>query len=175
MPVCFVAALRWLGNEEAEATSEPSANGTRVTPGAGRRIRVRLAFGLGLTAAAGVVFGHAWTAESTGWWWVGALTALSGLLVILSGLALRSRPPEEAPPRLPKPHLGDLLVRRGWITDGQLANALARQNYTKRPLGQILMEMGAISPSQLSEALKEQGLEPSPAPSPSQEPGEPEP
>jgi len=140
---------------------------------------VRLGFGLGLTAAAGAVFGYAWTAESTAWWWVGALTALSGLLVILSGLALRSawrggRPPEE-PPRLPKPSLGDLLVHKGWITDGQLANALARQNYTKRPLGQILVEMGVISPGQLSEALRDQGLTPPPAASPSQEPGELEP
>ena len=111
----------------------------------------RLGFGLGLAACAGVVFGYAWTLQSTTWWWVGAATLLSGLLLVLSGILARGHLP-----RGPAPFLGELLVFKGWITDGQLADALVRQHHTHAPLGQILVEMKAITPSQLGQALEEQ-------------------
>jgi hypothetical protein len=104
-----------------------------------------------MAAMAGLVFGHAWTLQAAAWWWVGAATLSSGMLLILSGMFARG-----ALPRGPAPFLGDMLVFKGWVTDGQLADALVRQHHTGRPLGRILVEMKLISPSQLAQALEEQ-------------------
>jgi hypothetical protein len=111
----------------------------------------RLATGLLLAAGAGAVFGHAWSAENTAWWWVGSVTLPAGLLLILSGVYARGQArPGVAPP------LGELLVQKGWITEGQLGNALVRHYHAKQPLGQVLVEMKLITPSQLARALQEQ-------------------
>jgi hypothetical protein len=121
------------------------------------QFRRRFVLGVTLAATGGAVFGFAWASGNTGWWWVGALTVLSGALVILSGMQLR-RDLAAASIVTPSMLLGELLITKQWITDGQLANALVRHHYTKRPIGQILVEMGAITPIQLADALRQQGL-----------------
>lgn len=52
--------------------------------------------------------------------------------------------------------LGDILVRRGWITEGQVQSALAAQGSERGLLGAILMRRGLIDTDQLGEALSEQ-------------------
>jgi MFS family permease len=113
----------------------------------------RLGLGLALAALSGAVFGYAWTASRAGWRWVGALTLLCGVLFILSGVYARSRPPGTRV--LP---LGDLLIEKGWITENQLADALARHHHMGGRFGQVLVEMKLITPSQLARALQDQQL-----------------
>lgn len=52
--------------------------------------------------------------------------------------------------------LGDILVRRGWITEGQVRSALAAQGTERGLLGTILVRRGLITNDQLGEALAEQ-------------------
>jgi type IV pilus assembly protein PilB len=52
--------------------------------------------------------------------------------------------------------LGDILVDRGWITEGQLEAALSAQGSERGMLGRILVRRGLISLDQLGEALAEQ-------------------
>ena len=52
--------------------------------------------------------------------------------------------------------LGDILVRKGWITEAQVQSALAAQGSERGLLGTILMRRGLIDTSQLGEALSEQ-------------------
>jgi hypothetical protein len=112
----------------------------------------RMGFGMLLAAVAGAVFGHAWTASGAGWWWAGTLTLLCGALLILSSLYAREQRPREtsAAP------LGQLLVKRGVITEGQLGEALARHHRDGRPVGRILVDMRLVTPVQLSHALGDQ-------------------
>jgi len=131
----------------------------------------RVVVGLVLAATGGVAFGHAWTREYAPLWWVGAITLLVGILLVLSGLYARSRPadttpqvvmPEETPqPQEPLvPLLGALLVYKYQrITHKQLNEALEQQRkerQDRRRLGEILLAMGAITKPQLEEALEHQ-------------------
>jgi len=112
----------------------------------------RLGFGLALGATAGVVLGHAWTAQSGAWWWIGTATGLSGVLLVLSGFYVR-QVASAANPLM----LGQLLVYEyGLIREGDLAHALIRQHQTKQPLGKVLIEMKLISPTKLAEVLEYQ-------------------
>ncbi len=52
--------------------------------------------------------------------------------------------------------LGDILVQRGYITEGQLETALAAQGSERGMLGRLLIRRGLISIDQLGEALAEQ-------------------
>ena len=52
--------------------------------------------------------------------------------------------------------LGDILVRHGWITEGQVQSALAAQGSERGLLGTILVRRGLISTDQLGQALSEQ-------------------
>ena len=52
--------------------------------------------------------------------------------------------------------LGDILIRRGYVTQGQLESALAAQGSERGMLGRILVRRGLISMDQLGEALAEQ-------------------
>jgi type IV pilus assembly protein PilB len=52
--------------------------------------------------------------------------------------------------------LGDILLRHGWITEGQLQSALAAQGSEPGMLGKILVRRGLISHAQLGQALSEQ-------------------
>ena len=130
--------------------------------------RRRLGFGLLLSTTAGVILGHAWTAAEGAWWWIGGLTLLSGVLLVLSSLHIRlsfsrSVPREEIPPqrgviaRWPRPTLGELLVdKHGMITAEQLDAGLDRQDKEGGRLGDILIDMGLITNSDLEAALRDQ-------------------
>jgi len=127
----------------------------------------RVVFGLGLAAAGGVAFGHAWTNESIPWWGVGGITVLVGMLLVLSGVYARSRPPHVTPQvivpeEMPEareplvPLLGALLVYKyQLITHRQLRDALEEQRKTvpRRRLGEILVLKGLITLRELEEAL----------------------
>ena len=52
--------------------------------------------------------------------------------------------------------LGDILVKRGHISDDQLQSALATQGSERGMLGAILMRRGLITLEQLGSALAEQ-------------------
>lgn len=52
--------------------------------------------------------------------------------------------------------LGDILVRRGYVTQGQLEAALAAQGSERGMLGRILVRRGLLTMDQLGEALAEQ-------------------
>ena len=52
--------------------------------------------------------------------------------------------------------IGDILIKRKYITKKQLQNALDEQG--DRPLGQTLIDMGYVKESEISEALEEQSL-----------------
>ena len=52
--------------------------------------------------------------------------------------------------------LGDILIRRGWITEGQVQSAIVAQGSESGLLGTILVRRGLISAEQLGEALSEQ-------------------
>ena len=52
--------------------------------------------------------------------------------------------------------LGDILVRRGWITEGQVQSALSAQGTERGLLGTILVRRGLITSDQLGDALSEQ-------------------
>jgi len=127
----------------------------------------RVVSGLCLATVGGVAFGHAWTNESLPWWGVGGITLLVGLLLVLSGLYARSRPPgvtpevvvpegtrEDQEPLVPL--LGALLVYKyQLITHKQLREALEEQRKTvpRRRLGEILVLKGLITLRELEEAL----------------------
>jgi len=125
----------------------------------------RVLIGLALAATAGVSFGHAWTEERNSLWWVGAVTLLAGVLLMLSALYARSEAKEIAtslaeasesvrPRERLVPLLGALLVYKyQLITHQQLAAAIEEQRKDKRLLGQILRAQGLITEGQLQEAL----------------------
>lgn len=82
------------------------------------------------------------------------------------------RPKGFADPPLPRARrrLGEILVERGVITQGQLARVLERQLDAKRPLGELLVDAQLCSQDEISEALKQQsGMR---GDDPSRDPGE---
>jgi hypothetical protein len=128
-----------------------------------------------------MAFGHAWTREHGHLWWVGGVTLLSGILLVLSGLYARRYIPDaltdvsadETEADSPTPHglrsvtlneplvplLGAVLVYKlQYITHHQLKAALEEQlqGGKQRRLGEILVAKGLISPQQLQEALDHQ-------------------
>lgn len=125
----------------------------------------RVVVGLGLAAIAGVSFGHAWTSEDLSMWAVGAVTLLTGVLLVLSAFYARSdakeiatSPAEVSESVRPRerlvPLLGALLVYKyQLISHQQLAAAIEEQRKNKRLLGQILKDRGLITEEQLQEAL----------------------
>ncbi len=111
----------------------------------------RLGVGLALAALSGIAFGHAITSHQGTGWWTGLVTLLCGALLILSTVYARNgRSSRSAQP------LGHILITRGWITENQLSEALARHHRDGRPIGQLLVEMKVITPVQLSRALGQQ-------------------
>ncbi len=130
----------------------------------------RVLVGLALATVGGVAFGHAWTHESAPLWWVGAITLLVGILLVLSGWYARAHPrgitpevalrEETAEGREPLvPLLGAvLLYKYQRITQQQLNEALGKQRKEKhkRRVGEILLAMKAVTRSQLQEALEYQ-------------------
>ena len=69
------------------ATSQESRrDATRVSVVWGRVV-----VGFILSTAGGVAFGHAWTVQVATWWWVGAISLLAGVLLLLSAAYARGR------------------------------------------------------------------------------------
>lgn len=61
------------------------------------------------------------------------------------------------PPAQPAPRrIGEILVEKRLITDGQLQTALAEQRATERPLGEICVERFGLDRLSLADALAEQ-------------------
>jgi len=128
----------------------------------------RVLIGLALAGAGGAAFGHAWTNESAPWWGIGVTTLMVGMLLVLSAVYARSRPPDMGPrvavPEEPVqsqepllPLLGALLVYKyRLISHAQLQEALTEQQKTKprRRLGEVLVLKGIITVSQLEKALE---------------------
>ncbi len=54
--------------------------------------------------------------------------------------------------------LGALLVSAGYITRGQLADALDRQRHTHKKLGDVLIDAGYVQPDQVAHGLKLQSM-----------------
>lgn len=54
------------------------------------------------------------------------------------------------------PQLGQLLLRKGWITSELLEQALGQHQQSGQPLGQVLLHEGHLTEEQLTQALAEQ-------------------
>ena len=130
----------------------------------------RLVLGLGLVFAGGVVCGEASLSGLMYLWWVGGgVIAPGAVLVLGSGAFWGGREPVEEPAGSTVDEggskeggrggwrLGELLVEYKFISEPQLATALARQREgSHKRLGEILVETGLITPAWLAQVLKEQ-------------------
>jgi hypothetical protein len=56
----------------------------------------------------------------------------------------------------PRPRLGQVLVRNGYVSDEDINRALAEQARSGKLIGEILVEQGAVSRPIVSRALEEQ-------------------
>ena len=144
--------------ESEEGKQEPVRDVLWITTTWGRVV-----LGLALAAIAGVSFGHAWTNENMSLWVVGGVTLLTGVLLVLSGLYVRSQPkPRPAPSEEEEgeplvPLLGALLVYKyQLISHAQLQHALEEQRRSTRLIGEILVNQGAVTEEQLQVALAHQ-------------------
>jgi type II secretion system (T2SS) protein E len=61
-----------------------------------------------------------------------------------------------SPSLLPPPRLGELLVRKGFITDEQLAGALEESRVSRELLGVVLLRKGVIFEEELARTLSQQ-------------------
>jgi hypothetical protein len=61
-----------------------------------------------------------------------------------------------SPSLLPPPRLGELLVRKGFITDEQLAAALEESRVSRELLGVVLLRKGLIFEEELARTLSQQ-------------------
>ena len=52
--------------------------------------------------------------------------------------------------------LGQILLRKQWISAAELSQAVTKQRLTNQRLGEVLVEAGLISSQQLNIALKDQ-------------------
>jgi len=134
----------------------------------------RTALGLAMGVGGGVAFGHAWVAKYAISWWVGVLSVLGGVLLVLSAVSATRRDQERAKAERPVPLrylderepvvplLGALLVYKyRMLTQEQLSRALEEQfrsSVEKRRLGEILVEMGMVTEEQLGQVLEHQRL-----------------
>jgi hypothetical protein len=71
------------GNSEQRTSN---VTGQQPQGGAGRVSVVwgRVIVGFVLSATGGAAFGHAWTAQTATWWWLGGMSLLAGGLLLLS-------------------------------------------------------------------------------------------
>jgi len=146
------------GQESEEGRQERARDVLWITTTWGRVV-----LGLGLAAIAGVSFGHAWTNDNMSLWVVGGVTLLTGVLLVLSGLYVRSQAVELPAPSTGEereelvPLLGALLVYKyQLISHAQLQRALEEQRRSTRLIGEILVEQRLVTEEQLQTALAHQ-------------------
>jgi hypothetical protein len=164
---------------EANTMPQGASDGDRSLPSAKHDVVWvvlvwgRVVVGLTLAATAGIAFGHAWTNQYAPLWVVGAISLLTGVLLVLSGLYARSRPVEAPPAELVAPPVGEkrhepvvpllgalLVYKYRIITQQQLSNALEQQHKQRgRLLGEILLQNGWVTEQQLQTALAYQQQE----------------
>jgi hypothetical protein len=73
-------------------TLNPEQTATDVQATGAGRVSViwgRVVLGFILSTTGGAAFGHAWTVQATTWWWLGAVSALAGALLLLSAAYVR--------------------------------------------------------------------------------------
>ena len=157
-----------VGSQGEKTDSE----GRTARPGLLRLVAAwsRLVLGLAFVGEGGVLYADARTHWAGHGSWVGAVAALAGALVGLSGICgihahLRSPKPntsEDLPvePEPSLPLLGAILIYKfRFISEDQLAAALEVQRKggpPRRLLGGILLDMGALSMAELQQALSYQ-------------------
>lgn len=71
-----------------------------------------------------------------------------------SGEALGWDKTHHVAPTILRPRLGQLMIRRGWLTPDQLHTALMLQREEHKPLGDMLIDLGYITPDLRDEALE---------------------
>lgn len=59
----------------------------------------------------------------------------------------------------PREFLGQFLLRKGWMSEGELIQAVEKQLETGKMLGEVLLEQGALTREQLDRALKEKAMD----------------
>lgn len=64
--------------------------------------------------------------------------------------------PDQGGPTRPPLPLGQLLIERGFLSEDQLASALAQQARTGSPLGELLVELGYVPAALIAQALATQ-------------------
>jgi hypothetical protein len=73
-------------------TLNPEQTTTEAQPKGASRVNVvwgKVVLGFILSTTGGAAFGHAWTVQATTWWWLGAVSALAGALLLLSAAYVR--------------------------------------------------------------------------------------
>jgi hypothetical protein len=78
-----------------------------------------------------------------------------GLRAAINTQREKSSNGHEAPPP-PRPRLGQVLLRNGYVSDEDINRALAAQARSGRLIGEILVEQGAVSRPIVTRALEEQ-------------------
>jgi hypothetical protein len=68
----------------------------------------------------------------------------------------RDKSERESPGPTPRPRLGQVLVRNGYVSDEDINRALAEQARSGKLIGEILVEHGAVSRPIVTRALEEQ-------------------
>jgi hypothetical protein len=84
--------------------------------------------------------------------WVGGLRA-----------AINSNRDKSEESHTPRPRLGQVLVRNGYVSDEDINRALAEQARSGKLIGEILVEHGAVSRPIVTRALEEQAGDPAEA------------
>ena len=77
-----------------------------------------------------------------------------GLRAAIDSQRGKSNGHEEPPP--PRPRLGQVLLRNGYVSDEDINRALAAQARSGKLIGEILVEQGAVSRPIVTRALEEQ-------------------
>jgi hypothetical protein len=77
----------------------------------------------------------------------------SGLRAAIDNHRHRNGPESPQPPR---PRLGQVLIRNGYVSDEDINRALAEQARSGKLIGEILVEQGAVPRPIISRALEEQ-------------------
>ncbi len=147
-----LVAVSTRGLQAGGLLTEPPAEGAWQM-----RVR-RVALGLVMAMAAGLMIGQGLADRSQAYHWGGWLL-LTGLLCVISGLRLHPRRARRMVRNGPRgTRLGELLVGMDMVSQWQLDRALAWQRRHPGPVGEILIRMRLITRAQLEAALEQQQL-----------------